>query len=159
MFLQPFCNAFSLRFKQSKIVDRGHNPLTTEEFLLEEQPWSRRRSTIPPFGWRRRDSKLTLGLIPPLCVQVYIPSSLIVVMSWVSFWLNRGAAPARVRILLWSFWDSLIPGAPSEQLRYEPCKNAISQFRNWTEGEQSNKDWFSGEKPFQHFYGLSELVW
>ena len=29
-------------------------------------------------------------------MQVYIPSSLIVVMSWVSFWLNRGAAPARV---------------------------------------------------------------
>ena len=29
-------------------------------------------------------------------LQVYIPSSLIVVMSWVSFWLNRGAAPARV---------------------------------------------------------------
>jgi len=29
-------------------------------------------------------------------IQVYIPSSLIVVMSWVSFWLNRGAAPARV---------------------------------------------------------------
>ena len=27
---------------------------------------------------------------------MYIPSSLIVVMSWVSFWLNRGAAPARV---------------------------------------------------------------
>ena len=31
-------------------------------------------------------------------VQVYIPSSLIVVMSWVSFWLNRGAAPARVSL-------------------------------------------------------------
>ena len=29
-------------------------------------------------------------------MQVYIPSSLIVIMSWVSFWLNRGAAPARV---------------------------------------------------------------
>ena len=29
-------------------------------------------------------------------IQVFIPSSLIVVMSWVSFWLNRGAAPARV---------------------------------------------------------------
>ena len=27
---------------------------------------------------------------------MYIPSRLIVVMSWVSFWLNRGAAPARV---------------------------------------------------------------
>ena len=29
-------------------------------------------------------------------MEVYIPSSLIVIMSWVSFWLNRGAAPARV---------------------------------------------------------------
>ena len=36
---------------------------------------------------------------PPLKPQVYIPSSLIVVMSWVSFWLNRGAAPARVKTL------------------------------------------------------------
>ena len=41
---------------------------------------------------------------PPLKPQVYIPSSLIVVMSWVSFWLNRGAAPARVKTLrpIWS---------------------------------------------------------
>ena len=29
-------------------------------------------------------------------VQVYIPASLIVIISWVSFWLNRGATPARV---------------------------------------------------------------
>jgi gamma-aminobutyric acid receptor subunit beta len=29
-------------------------------------------------------------------IQIYIPSSLIVVISWVSFWLNRNAAPARV---------------------------------------------------------------
>ena len=31
-------------------------------------------------------------------IQIYIPSSLIVVISWVSFWLNRGAAPARVSL-------------------------------------------------------------
>ena len=29
-------------------------------------------------------------------IQVYIPSSLIVVMSWVSFYLDRSSAPARV---------------------------------------------------------------
>jgi glycine receptor alpha-3 len=29
-------------------------------------------------------------------IQIYIPASLIVVISWVSFWLNRGATPARV---------------------------------------------------------------
>ena len=29
-------------------------------------------------------------------IQVYVPSSLIVVMSWVSFYLDRSAAPARV---------------------------------------------------------------
>ena len=29
-------------------------------------------------------------------IQIYIPSSLIVIISWVSFWLNRGASPARV---------------------------------------------------------------
>ena len=29
-------------------------------------------------------------------IQIYIPSSLIVIISWVSFWLNRGATPARV---------------------------------------------------------------
>ena len=28
-------------------------------------------------------------------IQVYVPSSLIVVMSWVSFWLNRGAGSAQ----------------------------------------------------------------
>ncbi|KAI5735838.1 hypothetical protein M8J77_023350 [Diaphorina citri] len=31
-------------------------------------------------------------------IQIYIPSSLIVAISWVSFWLNRNATPARVAL-------------------------------------------------------------
>ena len=31
-------------------------------------------------------------------IQIYIPSSLIVVISWVSVWLNRNASPARVSL-------------------------------------------------------------
>jgi gamma-aminobutyric acid receptor subunit beta len=31
-------------------------------------------------------------------IQIYIPSSLIVVISWVSFWINRNASPARVSL-------------------------------------------------------------
>uniref|UniRef100_A0A0M3IXV0 Neur_chan_memb domain-containing protein n=1 Tax=Ascaris lumbricoides TaxID=6252 RepID=A0A0M3IXV0_ASCLU len=31
-------------------------------------------------------------------IQIYFPSSLIVVISWVSFWLNRDATQARVAI-------------------------------------------------------------
>ncbi|XP_043229712.1 gamma-aminobutyric acid receptor subunit beta-like isoform X2 [Amphibalanus amphitrite] len=31
-------------------------------------------------------------------IQMYVPSSLIVIISWVSFWLNRNATPARVSL-------------------------------------------------------------
>ena len=31
-------------------------------------------------------------------IQIYVPSCLIVVLSWVSFWLNKEAVPARVAL-------------------------------------------------------------
>jgi hypothetical protein len=31
-------------------------------------------------------------------IQIYIPSTLIVMLSWVSFWLDRTSAPARVSL-------------------------------------------------------------
>ncbi len=31
-------------------------------------------------------------------IQIYIPASLIVIISWVSFWLHRNATPARVAL-------------------------------------------------------------
>ena len=31
-------------------------------------------------------------------IQIYIPSTLIVVLSWVSFWIDRTSAPARVSL-------------------------------------------------------------
>ena len=86
-------------------------------FKWEDGPRSVRMSpdvSLPQFdvlGHRQRlvEVSLSSGNYSRLCVdvqfdraigyyviQVYIPSSLIVVMSWVSFWLNRGAAPARV---------------------------------------------------------------
>ena len=34
--------------------------------------------------------------------QIYIPSTLIVALSWVSFWLDRTAAPARVSLGIYS---------------------------------------------------------
>ena len=37
---------------------------------------------------------MSLPRVP--ATQVYVPSSLIVTMSWVSFYLPRGSAPARV---------------------------------------------------------------
>jgi len=31
-------------------------------------------------------------------IQIYLPSSLVVILSWVSFWLDRTSAPARVSL-------------------------------------------------------------
>ena len=31
-------------------------------------------------------------------IQIYLPATLIVILSWVSFWLDRTSAPARVSL-------------------------------------------------------------
>ena len=33
-------------------------------------------------------------------IQVYIPSGLIVLLSWVNFWLDQNAVPARITLAL-----------------------------------------------------------
>ena len=38
-------------------------------------------------------------------IQFYVPSMLIVILSWVSFWLNVDASPARVSIGLLTTGD------------------------------------------------------
>lgn len=59
-------------------------------------------------------SRLTAGFVFKrnigfYLIQIYLPSSLIVVISWVSFWLNREATQARVCI-----GNSLISNLSSE---------------------------------------------
>lgn len=34
-------------------------------------------------------------------IQTYIPCSMIVVLSWVSFWINKDAVPARTSLGIW----------------------------------------------------------
>ena len=49
-------------------------------------------------GWVQviaQNYDIVIGVLVYLYLQVYIPSSLIVVMSWVSFYLDRASAPAR----------------------------------------------------------------
>lgn len=37
-------------------------------------------------------------------IQTYIPCSMIVVLSWVSFWINKDAVPARTSLGLTSYY-------------------------------------------------------
>lgn len=36
-------------------------------------------------------------------LQIFLPSGLVVVISWVSFWINRDSAPSRFIIFFWHF--------------------------------------------------------
>ena len=76
-------------------------------------------------------------------------------MSWVSFWLNRGAAPARVRILLW-FSQNRGHGQGQKTCN----KSAKTKSR----GEESNGISFFPhryvqKKSSQHFFGSAQLSW
>ena len=45
----------------------------------------------------RRDG-LSVECVEMFCLEVYVPCTLIVVLSWVGFWLNREATSDRVRL-------------------------------------------------------------
>jgi len=50
-------------------------------------------------------------------IQVYVPSVLIVILSWVSFWINMESSPARVSIgLLTVLTTSTMSGAARASL-------------------------------------------
>lgn len=66
-------------YKDSKLIER--------EFHLSTGVYS--RLTLKLFFVR------SLG---HYVIQIYIPSALIVILSWVSFWIDRTSAPARVSL-------------------------------------------------------------
>jgi len=50
-------------------------------------------------------------------IQVYVPTILIVILSWVSFWINIDASPARVSLgLLTVLTTTTMSGAARESL-------------------------------------------
>uniref|UniRef100_A0A158P779 Neur_chan_LBD domain-containing protein n=1 Tax=Angiostrongylus cantonensis TaxID=6313 RepID=A0A158P779_ANGCA len=57
-------------------------------------------------------------------IQIYLPSSLIVVISWVSFWLNREAVQARVAIVFASLLEYAAIGylMKQKQLKASPVQ-------------------------------------
>lgn len=68
-----------LKYKNSRLIER--------EFHLSTGTYS--RLTMKMYFVR------SLGYY---IIQIYLPSTLIVVLSWVSFWLDIAAAPARITL-------------------------------------------------------------
>lgn len=59
-------------------------------------------------------------------IQVYVPSILIVILSWVSFWINIDASPARVSLgLLTVLTTTTMSGSARESLPRVPYMKAI----------------------------------
>ena len=73
-------------------------------------------------------------------VQVYVPSSMIVCMSWVSFYLDRGSAPARVGLGVTTVLTMVtLMGAVNRYTESEDSARAsfftlYSRFYTWTSG-------------------------
>lgn len=67
----------------------GHYIETTN---LSDPRYDNKKYTVLKayFGFKRQQGFYIL--------QIYTPSSLIVIMSWVSFWINKEASPARVAL-------------------------------------------------------------
>ncbi len=77
--ISPDIELPQLKYKDSRLIER--------EFRLSTGTYS--RLTMKLYFVR------SLGYY---IIQIYIPSTLIVVLSWVSFWLDISAAPARITL-------------------------------------------------------------
>ncbi|ESN98212.1 hypothetical protein HELRODRAFT_84668, partial [Helobdella robusta] len=84
--------------KAEKVIDLGENKIlpqfTIERFIRRDCSQNYTAGTYPCLEVRfvlRRDIGFFL-------IQVYVPSILIVILSWVSFWINIESSPARVSI-------------------------------------------------------------
>ena len=76
-------------------------------------------------------------------IQMYIPSLLIVILSWVSFWINMDAAPARVAL---GITTVLTMTTQSSGSRTSLPKVSLSDWSGEPPGEQGSESplwvWF-----------------
>ena len=83
--------------KNTKISDQVDPRVGLSEFYVRgyRQRWELEQLTSGNYSRLCADILFSRSM-GYYIIQVYVPSSLIVVMSWVSFYLDRSSAPARV---------------------------------------------------------------
>lgn len=74
-------------------------------------------------------------------IQMYIPSLLIVILSWVSFWINMDAAPARVALGITTVLTMTTQSSGSRTSLPKVCVGASSSHLHSTDlhGKQRTK--------------------